>query len=223
MVDDADADALASLRVAALHRRTRPAPIVVVRDLLPASDRAALVSALLEREAEFRSNRDTGRDGSVLADAPETAIVTEAISNRFAEIVAALAEKGAPVGDVTGCALEPATVTAYGHGHFHAPHIDNDPRGGVPAAFTRRISLVWHASTGPDGFTGGDLRLWDHAEIPSDRGPWTVARTFSDHRPIDNALVAFSSYSMHEVLAVTMPDGEFRHRRLAVVTAAHAS
>ena len=221
-MEESDLVALARLRAETIARSTRSGPLLVVDDFLPATERDAVFEALVRREREFAPNTTDGRDGMVLRSFAESAFVTDAIRARFDEFVAALAALGAPVDDVTRCELEDATATASGHGSFHAAHIDNDPFGGVPAGVSRRISFAWHAFREPKRFEGGDLRVWDHAEIPSPRGPWTPGASSRIHTCADNALIVFSSYSLHEVVTVRAHGGAFADRRFAVVTAAHA-
>lgn len=222
-MDEADLDALARLRASAIVSRTRPAPVLVIDELLPAAVHDEVLRSLIALESEFWSNRADGRDALVIADPPCVAPVVDEIERRLEEIVAALGALGAPVDGLDACRLEPPAVSASGSRSFHAPHIDNDPASGVAAVMTRCISLVWHAFRTPSRFEGGELRIWDHAEVASPRGPWTPATTWTDHPCRDNTLIAFSSSSMHEVLPIRMPDGPFADRRFAVITAAHTA
>lgn len=222
-MDDADRDALARLRVQALITRTQPAPFFVVENFLPNDVHDLVLEGLIGLESEFWSNRTVGRDALALVNPKPVGPVIAEMERRFDEILAALSAQGAPVNDVHGCHMESPAVSAAGHANFHAPHIDNDPLSGVDAVFTRRISLVWHAFRQPQAFAGGGLRLWDYSKVASEHGPWTPASTWTDHPCNDNTLVAFSSYSLHEVLPVQMFEGLFADRRFAVVTAAHAS
>jgi len=222
-MDDADRDALAELRVQALVLRTRPAPFFAIENFLPKDVRDLVLDQLTGLESQFWSNRIAGRDALALVNPQAVGPVITEIERRFDEVLDALSTQGAPVSDIHGCRLESPAVTASGHASFHAPHIDNDPGAGAQAALTRRISLVWHAFRQPQSFTGGGLRLWDYSEVASEDGPWTPASTWTDHPCNDNTLVAFSSYSLHEVLPVQMFNGEFADRRFAVVTSVHAS
>lgn len=221
-MDDADLDALAAMRAESIESRTRRAPILIVEDFLPRDLHDRVLDGLVAIEDAFWSNRTAGRDALVVVDPAPARAVVEEIERRFDEIVAVLADLGAPLDDVTDPRLEVASATATGHANFHSPHIDNDPLGGVDRVVSRRISFVWHAFREPRVFEGGGLRMWDHREIPSERGPWTPATTWVDLPCIDNSLVAFSSYSLHEVETVRMETGGFVDRRFAVVTAAHA-
>jgi len=222
-MDDADRDALAELRVQALVLRTRPAPFFAIENFLPDDVHDLVLEGLIGLESEFWSNRTAGRDALALVNPQLVGPVIAEMERRFDEILTVLSAQGAPINDVHGCHMEPPAVSASGHASFHAPHIDNDPLSGVDAVFTRRISLVWHAFRQPQSFTGGGLRLWDYSEVASEDGPWTPASTWTDHPCNDNTLVAFSSYSLHEVLPVQMFNGEFADRRFAVVTSVHAS
>lgn len=221
-MDDADLDALAKLRAETFVSRTHPAPIHIIEDFLPPEMRDLVLEGLVRDEGAFFSNRTDGRDALVAIDPEPVRSVIAEFEHRFDDVVATLTRLGAPTEDIDGCHFETPSVTAAGHASFHSPHIDNDPLSGVSAVVTRRISFVWHAFREPRSFEGGELRLWDYADIPSDRGPWTPASTWTDHPCRDNTLIAFSSYSLHEVLPVRAPNGPFSGRRFAVVTAAHA-
>ena len=222
-MDDGDRDGLAELRAQALASRTRPAPFFVIENFLPNGVHDLVLDGLIELESSFWSNRTAGRDALALVNPQLLGPVVAEIKQHFDEILTALAAQGAPLNDVHDCRLEPPAVSASGHASFHAPHIDNDPISGIEAAYSRRVSLVWHAFRQPQRFIGGELRLWDYSDVASERGTWTPAATWTDHPCRDNSLVAFSSSSLHEVLPVQMFNGEFADRRFAVVTAAHAS
>lgn len=222
-MDDADLEALARMRASTIAARTRPAPVLIVDDLLSVDLHDEVLTSLIALESEFWSNRTAGRDALVIVDPPCVAPVVDAIRRRFDEFVDALGTLGAPLDGLDACRLEAPAVSASGSRSFHAPHIDNDPASGVEMVVTRRVSFVWHAFRSPNAFEGGELRIWDHAEVASPRGPWTPGATWTDHPCRDNQLLVFSSSSLHEVLPVRMSDGPFADRRFAVITAAHAA
>jgi hypothetical protein len=222
-MEDADIDALASLRAQSFAARTRPAPFLAIDNFLPREVHDRVLADLIACQSDFQSNRMTGRDSLVLINPQSVQPVLDEIERRFDELITKLAALGAPVEDVTHCRLEVPSATATGHANFHAPHIDNDPLSGIEFVLARRVSFAWYAFQEPKAFEGGDLRLWDFAEIPSERGPWTPAATWADHACTNNSLLVFSSSSRHEVLPVRMFQGEFADRRFAVITAAIAS
>lgn len=222
-MDDADLDALAELRAQSILSRTKPAPIHIIENFLSHETYDSVLKALIENESEFRSNKTGGRDGLAAINPAAIQPVIAEIERQYDEIFAELTRLGAPTADLSGRHFETPAVSASGHANFHAPHIDNDPLSGVEAVITRRISFVWHAFQEPRSFEGGELRLWDYSDIPSNRGPWTPATSWTDHPCRANALITFSSYSLHEVLPVRAPHGSFSERRFAVVTAALAS
>lgn len=221
-MDDADLAALSAMRDSEFAARSRSAPVLVIERFLADEIHDEVLESLIAAEPRFRSNLAPGRESLALFDAPEARPVLDAIERRFDEVVAAMADAGAIVDGVDLRGIEPPAVSASGHGSFHAPHTDNDPTAGFEPSITRRLSFVWHAFRTPQAFTGGELRVWDHADVPSERGPWTPVSTWTDHACGDNQLIVFSSYSRHEVVPVHMPDGTFADRRFAVVTAAHA-
>ena len=76
------------------------------------------------------------------------------------------------------------------------------------------ISAVYYFHVEPKGFTGGELRLYRYG-APAE----TLGKEPGNHvdiAPINNSLVAFPSWALHEVRPVQCPSDEFREYRFAV-------
>ena len=113
-------------------------------------------------------------------------------------------------------------IAAHGDGAHFFPHLDI-PVGagrrplGAGANEERVLSAVYYFHRLPTGFSGGGLKLFafgrdDHVEgSGEDRDAPSI-----ELEPLDNSLVVFPSWVMHQVLPVSCPSGQFADYRFAV-------
>ena len=102
-----------------------------------------------------------------------------------------------------------AQVTASIDGSFFGVHTDAD-RQKVPK---RYLTYVYYFNRQPKAFTGGELRVYDDVLR---NGKLARADTFQAIDPLHNRLVLFWARTMHEVMPVRMPSGQFGDARFTV-------
>jgi Rps23 Pro-64 3,4-dihydroxylase Tpa1-like proline 4-hydroxylase len=106
-------------------------------------------------------------------------------------------------------------LAAYGDGAHFSPHVDmaigpgRKPLGARPGE-DRVLSAVYYLHLTPKRFSEGQLRLF-----PFGTDPANCQRHISLD-PIDNSLVAFPSWAMHEVLPVRCSTGAFADSRFSL-------
>jgi predicted 2-oxoglutarate/Fe(II)-dependent dioxygenase YbiX len=101
-------------------------------------------------------------------------------------------------------------LTVHGDGDHFALHIDD----AGPDVAARKVSAVFYFNREPQGYSGGELRLFDTVEVGGRIEP---ADTFTDVVPKNNTLVVFGSDAPHEVRPVHVPGDAFEDRRFTVV------
>ncbi|HEU5301255.1 MAG TPA: 2OG-Fe(II) oxygenase [Acidimicrobiia bacterium] len=101
-------------------------------------------------------------------------------------------------------------LTVHGDGDHFALHVD-DARPDVAA---REVSAIYYFNREPQGFSGGELRLFDTVEVGGRIEP---ADTFTEVVPKNNTLVVFGSEVPHEVRPVHVPGDAFGDRRFTIV------
>ncbi len=100
-------------------------------------------------------------------------------------------------------------LTAHNDGHFYRVHNDNGSAGTA----TRALSYVYYFNRQPRGFAGGALRLYD---TRVENSFYVQASSFTDLEPVDNSIVFFLPYFMHEVLPVACPSKAFADSRFTI-------
>lgn len=113
-------------------------------------------------------------------------------------------------------------IATHGDGAHFFPHLDI-PVGaerqplGYGANEDRVLSAVYYFHRLPKGFAGGGLRLFAFARngLGEETGEHQDAPSI-ELEPLDNSLVVFPSWVMHEVLPVSCPSGQFADYRFAV-------
>jgi 2OG-Fe(II) oxygenase superfamily/Tetrapyrrole (Corrin/Porphyrin) Methylases len=102
-----------------------------------------------------------------------------------------------------------ASLNATNDGGFFGVHNDN----GHDLLHSRRLTFVYYLFREPQGFQGGDLRLFetrftDSRYLAADRSERVAA--------VRNRVVFFPSLLEHEVMEVSCPSGDFADSRFAV-------
>ena len=87
-------------------------------------------------------------------------------------------------------------VTAHGDGAYFRPHTD----ASLAANARRELSFVLYFRLRADGFSGGDLKLFDASEAQKRY----TSESFTCIEPDDNSLILFPSRCVHEVSPVHM-------------------
>lgn len=98
-------------------------------------------------------------------------------------------------------------IVAHQDGAFFSEHTDTFTGTDVPGS-QRMLSCVYYFHRRPKRFSGGALRLYGF-----DRGS---GRPFVDVEPERDTLVAFPSFTRHEVLRVSCESGDFMDSRFAI-------
>jgi SM-20-related protein len=193
-------------------------------EFLPSDAHARLIDWVLSNRDRFTPSAvrfegklgvdPTRRVSERLGDlGPFRALLTERLNALLPEILAATGSKPFVPDYVE---LE---IAAHGDGAFFGRHGDL-PVGGARAAvaasergrdrFDRLVSAVYYFHREPKSFTGGALRLHrfgSDGTRPEDK---------VDIEPLQNSLVAFPSWAIHEVRPVSCPGGRFEDYRFAV-------
>jgi SM-20-related protein len=185
-----------------------PVHAVQVRDVLDADEHAALLSMVAQQAAHFAGTRtSTGvinyRESMVLYHfAPFDELLRDKVRGLMPQVCEALK---IPV--ATG-AIE-AQLTAHNDGNFYKVHNDN----GSADTVHRALTFVYYFHRQPKGFSGGELRIYDHK---NQNGYHYAADSYSTIEPLDNSMVLFESREMHEVLPVTCPSQQFMDSRFTI-------
>jgi Rps23 Pro-64 3,4-dihydroxylase Tpa1-like proline 4-hydroxylase len=196
-------------------------PIATRFDVLPSDEYQALLSWALESEAALQPSRVTGdihkpqgrRALSHYGPAPWS---DSLISRVRALLPGIVADLGMQPFQASSFEVE---FVAYKDQNFIARHRDTGT-GASRHGEDRFVSILFYLYREPKAFEGGALRLW--ALAPADDG----IRSKCDVEPVSNAIIAFPSWAIHEVLPVRVPTRDFRASRFAVnlwVRRAHSS
>lgn len=97
------------------------------------------------------------------------------------------------------------TLAAHGDGAFYKRHIDTFTGAAAAGEAPRQVTFVCYFFREPKAFTGGALRLFDLHE-----------ESFVDIEPENGLMLAFPSWSAHEVRPVSCASGRFADYRFAV-------
>jgi SM-20-related protein len=187
-------------------------PHVVVRDFLGDEVVDGLLAYVKARESEFqptgvgfgesrrfdpevrRSHRLAGRTH-----------VPPVLEQRLIETAPALIDRlGLTKFTIARKVFE---IVAHGNGAFYGEHADTFTGDDLPNA-QRMLSCVYYFHRHPKRFSGGALRLYGF-----DRGD---GRPFVDVEPERDTLLAFPSFTRHEVLRVSCASDELLDSRFAI-------
>jgi hypothetical protein len=194
-------------------------------DILTEAELAELVSWTINHEASFKPAKvylHAGEDGSRIDPGRRTALklrefgpwrkrLCDRLLAHLPRIMECTGYHGAPPLSVE---LE---LNAYGEGGHFEPHIDistgpgRTPLG-AQSGEDRLLSAVYYFYKEPKGFSGGALRLF---RFGADAGRADDDDVVS-YEPVQNSLVAFPSWALHEVERVGCPSGHFSDFRFAL-------
>ena len=186
---------------------------VIPHVLIPGGIEPPLAERLLAYAAALRDEAVAGRvghnDASEIDQSVRKVLVIEDLGELQPDVEAAVDRVVEDVRVKLGVSPfvqgeKELTLVAYGDGAFYDTHIDTFT-GRSGAAPPRQITFVGYFFREPQRFTGGALRLFD---LP--QAQWV------DIEPRNGLLVAFPSWTPHEVLPVSCPDGQFADGRFAV-------
>ena len=186
---------------------------LIIDDFLTRDDHAALLAHALSSETDFAptvvwygAERVVARD-SRLSWKCQTGL-GEAEHRIAQALIAAMPQAATAIG-MHAFALEKAEIELIAHrnGSFFNQHIDTLTEGERDHVESdRMISMVYYLHGQPLRFSGGELVLY-----PLVSGEAKVIE------PRDNRLVAFASFTRHEVKPVTVAQGDcFQDARFAV-------
>jgi SM-20-related protein len=192
-----------------LHRLPR---IAIRRGILPERDVDALFDWAVAQEADFVASNladgriDPARRNSLSFPRDRMLPWRDVMVSRLTDLLPQLlAETGMERFALHRIELD---ALAYRDGAFFQRHIDAVIRStDEQAADERILTAVYYFHREPKGFSGGELRLSSIArDMP----------TLRDIVPERNCLVAFPSWTPHEVLPVRCPSGQFADSRFAI-------
>jgi len=112
------------------------------------------------------------------------------------------------------------TLNVHNDGDFYRAHQDvssQDAAKGVLAA-QRVLTFVYYVHRTPAPFTGGALRVYDSA-VPLNLRHDRLSQqdcSYRDYPPEHNSVVFFLPSSLHGVLPVTCPSGDYADSRFAI-------
>lgn len=178
---------------------------------LPLGESRSLLQWVLAHEAELCPSRVTGdihrpSGRNARSYYGEPPWKSRLIERAEAALPAILPEIGIAPFTPSGFEVE---LVAYDDQCFIARHRDTGT-GATRHTRDRIVSMVYYLHSEPKGFTGGELRLWPLRQA---EGSDPV---FRDVAPVQNAIVAFPSWAVHEVLPVRVPSGQFSDARFAI-------
>lgn len=194
-----------------------PASQYVVREeFLPPAEVEGLLAYCLDREADFVESRviQTGAtNGVVKPDHRRSralfdlgdyrALLEDRVRQCLPEV---LEELGFPPFEVS--TIE-ASLTATNDGGFFGMHNDN----AHDLLHSRRLTFVYYLFREPQGFEGGDLRLF---ETRFTDGRYVATDRFERVPALRNRVVFFPSLLEHEVMEVTCLSRHFADGRFAI-------
>lgn len=179
-----------------------------VPDVLSPDEHAQLLKMVERTEASFvgtttSTARGNYRESSVLY---QFAPFDELLRNKVRQLMPAVCE-ALKIPVCTGN-IE-AQLTSHNDRNFYKVHNDN---GSADTAH-RVLTFVYYFHRQPKGFSGGELRVYDHKVH---NGYHYAADTYRTVEPTDNSIVFFASEEMHEVLPVVCESRAFMDSRFTI-------
>lgn len=156
---------------------------------------SVLAHGKYERKPDIRQSRDSSDNLG-----PFQLAFSNAVRDRFGDLCRDLGITTFPI------ARFEILLAAYGDGDFYAPHKDTFIGSDRLLSNEDRIlTLVYYLHRRPRVFEGGALKIYPLGNQP----PVVI-------EPVDNRLVAFPSFMVHEVLAVSLDDKTHANSRFSV-------
>ena len=185
-----------------------PVFCVQVPDVLSPEEHAQLLAFVQRSEPNFvgtttSTARGNYRESSVLY---QFAPFDELLRNKIRQLMPAVCE-ALKIPVCTGN-IE-AQLTSHNDNNFYKVHNDN---GSADTAH-RVLTFVYYFHRQPKGFSGGQLRIYDHKVH---NGYHYAADTYRTVEPSDNSIVFFASEEMHEVLMVNCESRAFMDSRFTI-------
>lgn len=179
-----------------------------VPDVLSPDEHAQLLKMVERTEASFvgtttSTARGNYRESSVLY---QFAPFDELLRSKVRQLMPAVCE-ALKIPVCTGN-IE-AQLTSHNDNNFYKVHNDN---GSADTAH-RVLTFVYYFHRQPKGFSGGELRVYDHKVH---NGYHYAADTYRTVEPTDNSIVFFASEEMHEVLTVHCESRAFMDSRFTI-------
>ena len=200
-------------------------PHAQILDVLPSEDVRALAQWAIDSRKAFRPAKvfNNKLAKGFVKPNERVALITydlgpfgEMLERRMWELLPDLEQATRCKSDAAAIELE---LAAHGDGaHFNA-HLDipygkdRKPLGAEPG-MDRVLSAVYYFHREPKGFSGGELRLFRFGARPADRA--ASDDDWVDVAPVQNSLVAFPSWALHEVRTVHCPSQAFEDYRFAI-------
>ena len=202
-------------------------PHLQLFDFLPKTEHGRLLEWVLNNSGAFVAatvtNGKSGAEANVEAE-QRIALTTRKLNELEATLKPRFADVLEYITETTGyrgprpSSLE-LELAAHGNGAHYKPHLDI-PLGqdraplGSREGEDRALSAVYYFYCEPKRFSGGELRLYSFGSGWNNEN--ADASSYVDLQPVNNSLVVFPSWAMHEVRPVQCPSGEFRDHRFAV-------
>ena len=197
------------------HSESPTTPIVIFDEFLVAEEWHGLLEFTMQRAPHFVATQVIGSNGSNHTDNQTRRsrvlydldiyqhLFADRLMTFLPHVLARLSHEEFPVSHIE------AQLTATNNGEYFRVHNDNDA-GPVRG---REITFVYFFHREPRAFLGGELRIFDtHWE--GDRiaaaGPHRIVY------PLQNQVVFFPSYCLHEILPVGCPSRQFADSRFTV-------
>lgn len=190
-------------------------PLVLFDEFLAAQEWAGVLQYTLRRGEEFTQSGILDAGGASRTDnayrRSQVLYNLEGCENLFVDRISSylphvLARLHQPPFPISHFEVQ---LTASNHGQFFKTHRDDD----ADSVRTRAITFIYYFFREPKAFSGGALRLYDS---DFDQHGNLGAGEFQTIHPAQNQIVFFPSESLHEVLPVHCPSGEFADSRFTV-------
>ncbi|HZS85264.1 MAG TPA: 2OG-Fe(II) oxygenase [Stellaceae bacterium] len=184
-------------------------PYVLIENFLDPERHAELVRFAIDAEARFTTSSvttgdDDYRRSRVLFEFPAfSALFREKVAALAPQLMQRFALPAFPIAEIE------CQMTAHNDGHYFKLHNDN----GSPETLTRALSYVYYFFAEPQGFSGGEFRLY-HSRIKD--GAYHCGEHAADIAPRNNSILFFPSHCHHEVLPVRCASGRFADSRFTV-------